>query len=125
MLNNFCNISSFFRSYRNNIRSRSHLAAKSNPYPRVKIDFAVTGSNLYSNPADIPMELDTGSPDDGYLKMYYTPEEEISMAPACWLWDYLRLARNFILMFPNNISKIFVFQTFLPRRFFSTSEWRD
>lgn len=21
---------------------------------------------------------------------FHTPEEEISMAPACWMWDYLR-----------------------------------
>lgn len=21
---------------------------------------------------------------------FLTPEEEISMAPACWMWDYLR-----------------------------------
>ena len=25
---------------------------------------------------------------------YHTPEEEISLAPACWLWDYLRRSQQ-------------------------------
>ena len=30
---------------------------------------------------------------------YHTPEEEIALGPACWLWDYLRRsgARGFFL----------------------------
>jgi NAD+ synthase (glutamine-hydrolysing) len=25
---------------------------------------------------------------------YHTPEEEIALGPACWLWDYLRRSRT-------------------------------
>ncbi|XP_001604185.2 glutamine-dependent NAD(+) synthetase isoform X1 [Nasonia vitripennis] len=75
------------RSYRNSIRSRSHLAARSNPYPRVEVNFALTSENLISNPPDRPIDCD----EDTHTKIeYHSPEEEISMAPACWLWDYLR-----------------------------------
>ncbi|XP_076686805.1 NAD synthetase isoform X3 [Andrena cerasifolii] len=81
------------RSYRNNIRSRSHLAAKSPSYPRVKVDFALTSENLISNPPDRPIDVDLGPYESDNVTgklLYHTPEEEISMAPACWLWDYLR-----------------------------------
>ena len=81
------------RSYRNNIRSRSHLAAKSPSYPRVKVDFALTSESLISNPPDRPIDVDLGPYESDNVTgklLYHTPEEEISMAPACWLWDYLR-----------------------------------
>lgn len=32
----------------------------------------------------------TGAPDAPREVRYHTPEEEISLGPACWLWDYLR-----------------------------------
>ncbi|XP_033217221.1 glutamine-dependent NAD(+) synthetase [Belonocnema kinseyi] len=81
------------RTYRNNIRSRSHCAAKSNPYPRVKIDFALTSESLLSDPPDQPLSSNYCLQDDENCSnkiLYHTPEEEISLAPACWLWDYLR-----------------------------------
>lgn len=82
------------RSYRNNIRSRSHSAARSDPYPRVKIDFVLSSENLITNPSDklINMERRNSCGNmNGKLNVsYHTPEEEISLAPACWLWDYLR-----------------------------------
>ncbi|KAK9303387.1 hypothetical protein QLX08_004883 [Tetragonisca angustula] len=81
------------RSYRNNIRSRSHVAARQPSYPRVKVDFALTSDNLISTPPDRPIDVDLGPYENenttGKL-VYHTPDEEISMAPACWLWDYLR-----------------------------------
>lgn len=56
------------------------------------MDFAVTSENLISNPPDRPIDCDN---DDTYMKIaYHSPEEEISMAPACWLWDYLRYLNN-------------------------------
>lgn len=81
------------RSYRNNIRSRSHLAARQPSYPRIKVDFALTSDILISIPPDRPIDADLGPYEDenatGKL-VYHTPDEEISLAPACWLWDYLR-----------------------------------
>lgn len=84
------------RSYRNNIRSRSHVAAMLPSYPRVKVDFALTSDNLISTPPDRPMDVDLGPYEDELVTgklVYHTPEEEISMAPACWLWDYLRFLK--------------------------------
>ncbi|XP_071644096.1 glutamine-dependent NAD(+) synthetase [Temnothorax longispinosus] len=81
------------RNYRNSLRSRSHAAAASPSYPRVKIDFALTPENLVSNPPDRPLDgvQDVFGDDDGHSSLvYHTAEEEIAMAPACWLWDYLR-----------------------------------
>lgn len=81
------------RSYRNNIRSRSHLAARSPSYPRVKVDFALTSENLISTPPDRPIDIDLGPYENENITgklSYHTVNEEISMAPACWLWDYLR-----------------------------------
>ncbi|XP_045492583.1 glutamine-dependent NAD(+) synthetase [Colias croceus] len=67
------------RSYRAKKRSRSHLAASSSPFPRITVDFALSDNediHLIANPA---IEW-----------QYLSPEEEIAMGPACWLWDYLR-----------------------------------
>lgn len=46
-----------------------------------------------SNPPDRPLDgvQDIYGDDDEQSKLvYHTAEEEIAMAPACWLWDYLR-----------------------------------
>ena len=63
------------------------MAASSNPYPRIKVDFAITSDLLIANAPNRPIDED-----DSTLPriLYHSPEEEISMAPACWLWDYLR-----------------------------------
>ena len=49
-------------------------------YPRISVpEFALSeSSNLYL-PTSLPIKWD-----------YHTPEEEILLGPACWLWDYLR-----------------------------------
>ncbi|KAG7207960.1 hypothetical protein KM043_009544 [Ampulex compressa] len=80
------------RSYRNTIRSRTHTAASSLNYPRVKVDFALTSNNLISNPPDRPIDVDLGPYENEQTSkfIYHSPEEEIALAPACWLWDYLR-----------------------------------
>ncbi|XP_014485628.1 PREDICTED: probable glutamine-dependent NAD(+) synthetase isoform X2 [Dinoponera quadriceps] len=85
------------RNYRNSIRSRSHAAAASASYPRVKVEFALTPANLFSAPPDRPLDgpVDLYDDDDDNNRPrleYHSPEEEIAMAPACWLWDYLRRA---------------------------------
>ncbi|OWA53461.1 Glutamine-dependent NAD(+) synthetase [Hypsibius exemplaris] len=67
------------RTYRNKIRSRSHAAARADVYPRIVVDFALSGPQDVSLPVCEPLE-----------PQFLNPEEEISLGPACWLWDYLR-----------------------------------
>ncbi|XP_077297866.1 NAD synthetase [Arctopsyche grandis] len=67
------------RSYRTNCRSRSHSAAASPAFPRVIVDFSLSSDNDISVPSCEPLQW-----------IYHTPEEEIALGPACWLWDYLR-----------------------------------
>lgn len=92
------------RSYRANLRSRSHLAASSPAYPRIFVDYSLSRENDISVPSCEPIEW-----------LYHSPEEEIALGihiyynnitivssrnfqqflinfigPACWLWDYLR-----------------------------------
>ena len=67
------------RAYRNAIRSRSHMAASSTSYPRIQVDFALSSDKLLGLPTYAPIEW-----------IYHSPEEEIALGPACWLWDYLR-----------------------------------
>lgn len=66
------------RSYRNMIRSRTLRAASGPRYPRVELDWAITQPKLM-----IPPTL-------SFPWKYHTPEEEILLGPACWMWDYLR-----------------------------------
>jgi len=67
------------RAYRNAIRSRSHLAATSPAYPRIQVDVALSVGKGTGLPTCEPLEW-----------IYHSPEEEIALGPACWLWDYLR-----------------------------------
>lgn len=67
------------RTYRNSIRSRNFMAAESESYPRIKVDFALSRDDDIALPTFEPISWE-----------YHTPEEEISLGPACWLWDYLR-----------------------------------
>ncbi|XP_063992644.1 glutamine-dependent NAD(+) synthetase isoform X1 [Diachasmimorpha longicaudata] len=82
------------RAYRNGIRSRTHSSASSPAYPRVTIDFALSSEieicELSSAPVDINSLVDEYSETISPEVLYFHPEEEISIAPACWLWDYLR-----------------------------------
>lgn len=56
------------RSYRTQIRSRSHLAASNPPFPRITVDFALSD--------DDDAFLTTSPPIDW---KYLTPEEEIEL----------------------------------------------
>uniref|UniRef100_A0A6Q2XTK2 Glutamine-dependent NAD(+) synthetase n=1 Tax=Esox lucius TaxID=8010 RepID=A0A6Q2XTK2_ESOLU len=49
------------------------------PCHRVKVDFSLSDCNGVYLPTHQPIEW-----------QFHTPEEEISLGPACWLWDYLR-----------------------------------
>ncbi|XP_072614796.1 glutamine-dependent NAD(+) synthetase isoform X2 [Vulpes vulpes] len=71
------------RSYRAEISSRNLAASRVNPYPRVKVDFALSCREDLLEPPSEPVEW-----------MYHSPAEEISLGPACWLWDFLRRSRQ-------------------------------
>ncbi|XKL66570.1 hypothetical protein PGB90_009990 [Kerria lacca] len=68
------------RSYRNHMRSRTEVIHVSPKYPRINVsDFFLSSSITDILPETNPQ-----------IWNYYTPEEEIALGPACWLWDYLR-----------------------------------
>ena len=72
------------RAYRNAVRSRNVKAASAPSYPRID----VTGFAL-SHPKDVSV------PCSRIMQwVYHSPEEEIALGPACWLWDYLRRSRQ-------------------------------
>eukprot|EP00002_Diphylleia_rotans_P018596 TRINITY_DN359_c0_g4_i8.p1 TRINITY_DN359_c0_g4~~TRINITY_DN359_c0_g4_i8.p1 ORF type:complete len:616 (+),score=106.78 TRINITY_DN359_c0_g4_i8:794-2641(+) len=70
------------RSYRASIYSRSTQAAEVKSFPRQSAPIRLVDSNIFSRPLSAPKEV-----------KFHTPEEEISLGPACWLWDYLRRSR--------------------------------
>ena len=67
------------RSYRVSRRSRCTTAAQVPNYPRIDCDFEMSTHSDIFKTANAPLQW-----------VYHTPEEEIAMGPACWLWDYLR-----------------------------------
>ncbi|XP_077613491.1 glutamine-dependent NAD(+) synthetase [Crocuta crocuta] len=71
------------RSYRAEISSRNLAASKVSPYPRVKVDFALSSREDLLVPVSQPVEW-----------KYHSPAEEISLGPACWLWDFLRRSQQ-------------------------------
>uniref|UniRef100_A0A8C0YA68 Glutamine-dependent NAD(+) synthetase n=1 Tax=Cyprinus carpio carpio TaxID=630221 RepID=A0A8C0YA68_CYPCA len=62
------------RSYRGERLTKHHK-----PYTRIKTDFSLSDCDDRCLPTHQPVEW-----------IFHTPEEEISLGPACWLWDYLR-----------------------------------
>ena len=66
------------RSYRAAFVSRMYQASETPSVPRVDADFALTHRG-YDRAPTLPIDVH-----------YHTPEEEIALGPACWLWDYLR-----------------------------------
>ncbi|KAM4846563.1 glutamine-dependent NAD(+) synthetase isoform 2-T2 [Thomomys bottae] len=71
------------RSYRAEISSRNLAASRVSPYPRVKVDFALSSCDDLLQPVSAPVPW-----------RYHSPQEEISLGPACWLWDFLRRSRQ-------------------------------
>ncbi|KAL1999312.1 hypothetical protein VTN02DRAFT_4707 [Thermoascus thermophilus] len=62
--------------------SRGLQASRQEPYVRLEVDMRL------SKPLE---EIDPSvGPSDPIEPRYHTPEEEIALGPACWLWDYLR-----------------------------------
>lgn len=66
------------RSYRGE-RCHPHMEYEHKPYQRIKTDFSLSSCGDMCLPTLQPVEW-----------TFHTPEEEISLGPACWLWDYLR-----------------------------------
>ncbi|XP_033063870.1 glutamine-dependent NAD(+) synthetase isoform X2 [Trachypithecus francoisi] len=77
------------RSYRAEISSRNLAASRASPYPRVKVDFALSCHEDLLAPVSEPIEW-----------KYHSPEEEISLGPACWLWDFLRRSQQAGFLLP-------------------------
>ncbi|KAI8072698.1 hypothetical protein BC940DRAFT_339223 [Gongronella butleri] len=73
------------RSYRARMASRGMQASLSEAYERVDI-----GQSL-SRDQDERIHV---RPTLAREPHYHTPEEEIALGPACWLWDYLRRSKT-------------------------------
>ncbi|TRM65351.1 hypothetical protein BD626DRAFT_217279 [Schizophyllum amplum] len=69
------------RAHRKGKMSWGMQAAAARRYQRIEVDFALSGGELsILQSKKIAM-------------FYHSPEEEIALGPACWLWDYLRRSR--------------------------------
>ncbi|KAG0244155.1 glutamine-dependent NAD(+) synthetase [Actinomortierella wolfii] len=73
------------RSFRSAI-SRGLQASSAPAYHRVRADIALSDPRVEDNPLVRPTAKKP--------TFYHTPEEEISLGPACWLWDYLRRSKT-------------------------------
>lgn len=67
------------RSYRAALRSRCTVSSRAPTYPRISTDIELSHPNDVFLQCSVPIQW-----------LYHTPEEEIALGPACWLWDYLR-----------------------------------
>jgi NAD+ synthase (glutamine-hydrolysing) len=54
-------------------------AAKCDKIPMIQVPFNLCCASGASGAPSLPRPV-----------RFHTPEEEIAMGPACWLWDYLR-----------------------------------
>lgn len=62
--------------------SRGLQASKQSPYVRLDLDMRLSRSGEEAEPGLVTSEF--------FKPRFHAPEEEISLGPACWLWDYLR-----------------------------------
>lgn len=69
------------RSYRGAVSSRSEQASSlATPIPSVHVPFSLChDEDALLTPPTRPVDV-----------FYHSPEEEIALGPACWMWDYLR-----------------------------------
>jgi len=75
------------RAYRGASHSRGVQAANSPSYPRCYVDFCLS----QDGPISSYINLKPTKPIDIRI---HSAEEEISLGPACWLWDYLRRSKS-------------------------------
>ncbi|KAG9471780.1 hypothetical protein GDO78_022853 [Eleutherodactylus coqui] len=71
------------RSYRAHTSSRCISASRVPPFHRIYVDFSLSSFDDVCTLTSEPIQW-----------RYHTPAEEISLGPACWLWDYLRRSRQ-------------------------------
>ncbi|TGZ84253.1 glutamine-dependent NAD(+) synthetase with GAT domain-containing protein [Ascodesmis nigricans] len=62
--------------------SRGLQAVQAPAYERIDVDFSLSATG-----SDVDLSI---RPTEDVKVRYHTPEEEIALGPACWLWDYLR-----------------------------------
>lgn len=74
------------RSYRNQKSSALQSVNNIEPYNSVFVDFEISPPALVFDPSVRPTKPRPVK--------YHSPEEEISLGPACWLWDYLRRSKT-------------------------------
>ncbi|KAI9850530.1 MAG: glutamine-dependent NAD(+) synthetase [Thelocarpon superellum] len=72
------------RSYRT-APSRGSQAIEQASYERIETDL-----NLSQHGGELDLNLHPTVRQEAW---YHTPEQEIALGPACWLWDYLRRSR--------------------------------
>ncbi|KAF7972744.1 hypothetical protein HWV62_17102 [Athelia sp. TMB] len=70
--------------------SRSMQAASSARYHRIEVPFSLSSGKF----DEVREEDMVGLGSRVYHVRLHTPEEEIALGPACWLWDYLRRSRT-------------------------------
>ncbi|ORX52980.1 glutamine-dependent NAD(+) synthetase with GAT domain-containing protein [Piromyces finnis] len=75
------------RAYRGASHSRGVQAANSPSYPRCYVDFCLSQDGPISSYINL-------KPTKPIETRIYSAEEEISLGPACWLWDYLRRSKS-------------------------------
>lgn len=74
------------RSYRARMVSRGMQAQATPAYQREEVKMALTHSFIEDNIHIRPTK--------SRAPFYHSPEEEIALGPACWLWDYLRRSKT-------------------------------
>ncbi len=87
------------RSYRGAKASRAVQASQTGQLPQIDVDFkfAEVRGTARARPSPYGNEEVWGTArarslpyGNKEVPRYHTPEEEIALGPACWLWDYLR-----------------------------------
>jgi NAD+ synthase (glutamine-hydrolysing) len=73
------------RTYRNS-KSRNMQAIKQEKYERIEADISLSDDSEY---ADLSL-----APSSEIEPRFLLPEQEISLGPACWMWDFLRRSRQ-------------------------------
>ncbi|CAG8529413.1 123_t:CDS:10 [Diversispora eburnea] len=66
--------------------SREMQAVNIRPYLRIEAQIALSSLEISMTPGFRPTKP--------IKEKYHTPEQEISLGPACWLWDYLRRSKT-------------------------------
>ncbi|KAG1816244.1 hypothetical protein EV424DRAFT_1473040 [Suillus variegatus] len=77
------------RSHRTS-RSRGLQAARSQAFHRIEVPFALSSGKFGDTDGAIALGIQAKLAG----ARFHTPEEEIALGPACWLWDYLRRSRT-------------------------------